>query len=615
MPSASAPHGTIVGSHLLVLLILQAPGPAQARCTTTSELEALGTAVSIDLSCRLTRLTASGPPCPPAGGPACAGNAANRMATVVLGSDPAAVPAWSPKELRCQRDLAIGSTRFITRRLAERAQGTRRAKSARAMRRPAKSCRKAVVAENGFGAPLVRVGTPCSSLLGALGEPIDGPRLARCVRAVLEGEIDDIAPSAMRPNILLIVSDDQRHDTWDATPALDALRGESISFSNAFVTNPVCTPSRASILTGLYPYNSGVMGNHNFAELDDSNTIATWLAAAGYTNALLGKYINNTEFLGLTPPEGWHEWKSFLHASGGEFYGARMNNNGVVHELRGSKYSTDWLRNEAIRFMKRQADEPFFLMYTPFAPHGPATPAKRHEGDLVGYPLHRPPSFLGPVVGKPSWVHFYKFISPPNRADLIDAFRLRQLRSMLSVDEAVARILERLEKIDLADNTIVVYTSDHGYPWGEHWLLQKFNPYEESIRVPYTVRYPRRYPLPGTRTQMVLNQDLAPTLAEFAGATAPAGLDGESLVPLLDSESAPGRDEFLIQTRGEFITQPSDTVRTEMFKYIDTDATYGVTQELYDLAADPHEITNVATDPAYAAVLTDMMARLDALRP
>lgn len=600
---------------LCVLWVLLASAQADARCTSSADLEALGDAMVSDLSCRLAQLTSGGGPCTDPGFPACAGDAPSRMAEIVLGTDPGPVPGWTPKELRCQRDIAIGSARFIQKRLVERSSGARRAKAGRTMKRPGKSCNRAHVVDNGFGAELVRVGEPCSTLLGSIGENIEGTRLSRCVRAALEGEIDDIAPAALRPNIILILTDDQRYDTFDVMPAVSALRDESIRFTNAFVTNPLCTPSRTTILSGRYSHATGVMANHLPDLLDDSDTIATWLAAAGYTNALLGKYVNNVEFLGLTPPQGWHEWKSFLDPSGGEFYGFRLNDNGVSRTLGGSRYSTDWLRNEAIRFIKRNADDAFFLMYTPFAPHSPAEPAKRHDGDLVSYPLHRPPSFLDDVTDKPAWVQFYKFIAPPNIADAIDDYRERELETLLSVDEAVDKILRRLEKLGLTDNTVVVFTSDHGILWGEHWLREKFNPYEESIRVPYTVRYPRRYPLPDTRTQMVLNQDLAPTFAEFAGAAAPPDLDGVSLVPLLESSATPWRDEFLIETLGEFITQPSDSVRTETFKYIDTDAANGVTQELYDLVADPYEQTNLADDPAYAATLADMIARLDALRP
>lgn len=606
---------TALARTLVPALLLLAAASADARCTTESDLEALGDAVAVDLACRLSVLVSGGPPCAAPSVPACAEGVPEEIAETVLGPAIESVAGWTSREFRCQRDIAIASARFVEKRLAERSQGKRRAKSGRAMRRIAKTCSKAEVSQNGQGDPLVRVGDPCSAVLGGLGEPIDGARLARCLRATLEGHVDDVAPTALAPNVVVIMTDDQRHDAFDVMPVVSSLRDESIAFPNAFVTNPLCTPSRANFLTGRYSHNSGVISNAHFQQLDDSDTLATWLEAAGYTNALLGKYVNNSELLGLTPPEGWHEWKSFLAASGGEFYGPRINDNGTVRTLGSGRYSTDWLRNEAIKFFRSRSNDPFFVFYTPYAPHGPSIPAHRHASELASHPLHRPPSWFGGTTGKPTWVRFFESIASPGLPDTIDAIRLDMLRTLIAVDESVEKILERLEKQDLADNTIVVFTSDHGYLWGEHGLVGKFNPYEESIRVPYVLRYPRRYPLGETRDQMVLIQDLAPTLAELAGATTPPDLDGVSLVPLLDSNGAPWRDEFLIETEGEFITAPSYSVRTATFKYIETDAPGGVTEELYDLAADPFEQTNVAGTPAYAAVEADMIARLVALKP
>ena len=597
------------------LLLLSAAASADARCTIESDLEALGDAVAADLACRLNVRVSGGPPCAAPSVPACAAGVPDQIAETVLGPVVEPVSGWTSREFRCQRDIALSSARFVEKRLAERGQGKRRAKSGRVMRRIAKTCDKAQVSQNGQGDPLVRVGDPCSAVLGGLGQPIDGSRLARCLRATLEGQIDDVAPSALAPNIVVLMTDDQRHDTFDVMPVVSALRDESIAFTNAFVTNPLCTPSRANFLTGRYLHNSGVISNAHFGELDDSDTLATWLEAAGYTNGLFGKYVNNSELLGLTPPQGWHEWKSFLAASGGEFYGPRINDNGTVRTLGSGRYSTDWLRNQAIKFARRQSKDPFFVFYTPYAPHGPSIPAHRHASELASHPLHRPPSWFGGTDGKPTWVRFFESIASPDLPDAIDALRLDMLRTLIAVDEAVEKILERLEKLDLTDNTIVVFTSDHGFLWGEHGLLGKFNPYEESIRVPYAIRYPRRYPLGDSRDQMVLIQDLAPTLVELAGGTAPSDLDGVSLVPLMDSNGAPWRDDFLIETEGEFITAPSRSVRTATFKYIETDAGGGVTEELYDLVADPFEQTNVAGLPAYAAVEADMIARLAVLAP
>ncbi|MDG2304740.1 MAG: sulfatase-like hydrolase/transferase [Candidatus Binatia bacterium] len=604
---------TCAGSSALLLLVALAPALANARCTDPGDLKDLGQLLQDDLTCHFGQLVVAGPPCPTPNYPACAESTPAQVKDLVLGPAAGPVTGWTPKALRCQRDIAAASSRFVSRRLVERSQGKRRAKSGRAMRRVAKTCSKAVVEENYLGQELVRVGAPCANVVGALGGPVDGARVAACLRATLEAEMDDVAPGTMPPNVVLIVTDDQQYDTFDLMPAVSKLRDEAISFPNAFVTNPLCTPSRATILTGLYSHNTGVLANHQYHQLDPSTTIAAWLDAAGYTNGLFGKYVNNSELLGLAPPQGWHEWKSLLDPSGGEFYGARINDNGTAKTLPQGTYSTDWMSKEAIRFMRREADTPFLLVYTPFAPHAPAIPANRHAADPPSYPVHRPPSYFADVATKPQWVRFFRFIAAPALPGIIDTLRLQQLRTLRAVDEAVEKLLVQLEKLGLTDNTVVIFTSDHGFMWGEHGLVGKFNPYEESIRVPYLLRYPRRFPLPATRNQMVLNQDIAPTLAEFAGIATPP-LDGESLVPLLESATAPWRDEFLIETRGEFITQPSESVRTENFKYIET-AGAGPHTELYDLAADPYEITNLAGHPTYAGVQANMVARLGALRP
>jgi N-acetylglucosamine-6-sulfatase len=207
-----------------------------------------------------------------------------------------------------------------------------------------------------------------------------------------------------------------------------------------------------------------------------------------------------------------------------------------------------------------------------------------------------------------------KAITQEGGARLRDELRIRELESLRAVDEGVGRITELLERAGVADHTIVIYTADHGIHWGEHWLGDKFSAYEESIRVPYVVRYPLRTPLGGTRDELVLNLDLAPTLIELAGATVPRNLDGESLVPLLGAAGVPWRSDFLIESPGELIAAPSQAVRTERWKYIETNASKGVTRELYDLAADPYESENLAVDEKHATVRASLEERLDSLR-
>jgi arylsulfatase A-like enzyme len=177
------------------------------------------------------------------------------------------------------------------------------------------------------------------------------------------------------------------------------------------------------------------------------------------------------------------------------------------------------------------------------------------------------------------------------------------------VDEAVAAIDATLEDLGIADNTILLFTSDHGYHWGEHWWYAKFSAYEESLRVPLLVRYPRLWPEPATRSELALNIDLAPTLAELAGVQAPPDIDGQSLVPLLAGSSG-GRPDFLIESGASFIIPPWSGVRTERWKYVLLEASQGVTEELYDLEQDPYELQNLAFDSAHAETLDALRVRL-----
>ncbi len=604
------------GVWLLLAGFLAVGDPAFARCEDGRDLVTSSSLVRHPLACRLARVVRGAEiSCAPPALPSCASALPDQLATLLLGDGAPGPAGTSAAALSCQRQIVVSGVRFVQKRLVERSRGQRASKAGRVLqRRIAHSCADAVVHRSAAGLGLPRVGGECADLLGNSNERLDTRGLSRCIRATLEGIVDDLAPTPIRPNVLLVVTDDQRADTIDFMPTTAALRDESILFANAFVTNPVCTPSRASILSGLSSRNNGVQSNGDFAALDPTETIAHWLDEAGYTTALMGKYLNNSELLGLTPPQGWDEWKSFLEASGGDFYGFRVNDNGVVREFDDGQYSTDWLAREANRFVRRHSSRPFFLMLTPFAPHGPAIPAHRHEGRFDDVPPHRPPSWFGDVAEKPAWVRFTKATAGPNHARTIDTYRQSQLETLLSVDEAIAQLLETLEKYGLTDNTVVVFTSDHGVNLGEHWVWGKFNPYEESIRVPFLLRYPRRYPLPQIRTELVLNLDLAPTFLDFAGLGVPGALDGASLADLIEDTGGIWRDDFLVETKGEFVTRASNSVRTSEVKYIDTRASAGVTEELYDLVTDPYERTNLATDPAYAGVLEEMRSRLEVLR-
>ena len=264
--------------------------------------------------------------------------------------------------------------------------------------------------------------------------------------------------------------------------------------------------------------------------------------------------------------------------------------------------------------MGDNARRPFFLMFTPFAPHIPAIPAQRHAGSLANIEHWRPPNFHEDDLSlKPAWVNFMRAITSQEDTAELDATRAAQLETLLAVDEAFGRIEDALEVLGLTDNTVLLFTSDHGYHWGEHWWDSKFTAYDESLRIPLVASYPVLAPEPATRDELVLNIDLAPTIAELTGAAVPPGRDGQSVTALLSGPGA-GRTDFLIQHWGAIIVPAWEGVRGERFKYIKTLASGGVTEELYDLEADPYELANLAFDPGQAANLAALRARLVELR-
>jgi N-acetylglucosamine-6-sulfatase len=417
------------------------------------------------------------------------------------------------------------------------------------------------------------------------------------------------APAAAAPpNIVLILTDDQRWDTLPFMPTVQSeLVGRGVTFTNGFVTNPICCPSRASILTGAYSHTTGVYRNGSpfggFGAFRDESTVATWLDDAGYETGLFGKYVNG--YPAPYIPPGWDRWIAFT-AAGYYTYGfTRDGEDFPISEQ--TTYSTDFLAQEAVSFL-RTASRPFFLYFAPHAPHRPATPAVRHEGAFSDLPVWRPPSYNERnVADKPPWIQAKPRLDAVERATL-DALRIEQVRSLLAVDEAVASMLQTLlESGDLA-NTLFVFTSDNGFLFGEHRLDRKKYPYQESIRVPFVVRYDALVDAARTETRPVLNIDLAPTFAALGGAAAP-GADGQSIVPLLTGAEAPWRTRFLVEH-----LRPSPptycALRTPRYSFV----TYATgDRELYDLAVDPNELGNLAGKATWAKTIVRLrrpLARL-----
>jgi N-acetylglucosamine-6-sulfatase len=427
------------------------------------------------------------------------------------------------------------------------------------------------------------------------------------------------ARAQAQPNIVLVLTDDQRWDTLNVMPTVQSqLVARGVTFRNSFVVNPVCCPSRASTLTGRYSHSTGVynnggpFGGWSSFRTREASTIATWLQGGGYRTGFFGKYLNN--YGGPFVPPGWSRWVAFSPPNVANYYSYRLNVGGTLvgHGSDPGDYSTDVLADHASSFIRSAGPHPLFVLFAPFAPHGPPTPAPRHEGAFSGLPPWRPPSYNEPNVGdKPAWVRSLAPLTPGD-ATAMDAFRRGQLESLLAVDDAVDQLLDALVATGRLDETIFVFTSDNGYLWGEHRWRTKVVPYDESIRVPLVVRYDGVAQPAATSSRVVANIDLAPTFAAAGGVAAP-GAEGRSFLSLLPNPNRPWRRDVLVENRRS-ATAPKVpsycVIRNATYSYVQ----YGTgAEELYEVSADPGQLVNRARNPALRELLVTFRQRTRAL--
>lgn len=345
------------------------------------------------------------------------------------------------------------------------------------------------------------------------------------------------ASAAERPNIVFVLTDDLDSRSMGY---LDGLRNvmsqNGTTFNRAYVSDALCSPSRATILRGQYPHNHGIRGNVAPAgghdkfrnTMMDQSTVATWLDGAGYQTKFVGKYLNgyNEEY----KPPGWDEWFGWLGKNGSK----RVNDDGEVAQVQG--HDTDLFANESVDFIRRASTEPepFFLSVWTRAPHQPAIPARRYADRFKGTALPRPPSFNEKDVSdKPRFIKDLPRLSVKKSSNM-RRIHQKRLASMLSVEDLLEDVIATLRKTGELDDTYIFFTSDNGYHLGQHRLTQgKRTAYEEDIRVPLMVRGPG-VPADRALKHQVLNNDLAPTFAQLAGVRPPSFVDGKSMVPLLD---------------------------------------------------------------------------------
>jgi N-acetylglucosamine-6-sulfatase len=423
--------------------------------------------------------------------------------------------------------------------------------------------------------------------------------------------------SPPRPSFVVILIDDLRADAlgctghpFAQTPRIDALAREGMRFTSAFVTTPICLPSRASFLTGQYAHRHGVTFGGDSNQIGQTlGALAMQMQSAGYTTAFVGKWHVGGD---AGPRPGFDRWVSFRGQ--GEYVDPQLNIEGKGVQATG--YVTDLLTDHAVEFLRQPHERPFLLWISHKGVHAPFVPAERHREQYRDVAIPRAASVDDDLTSKPALTRPGVVLQPGDSdLDTSDDLVRNQLRCLASVDESVGRILAALDSAGHREDTLVVFTSDNGYFWGEHGLGGKHGPYEEAVRVPFLARYPQRIQ-PGTvRDALVLNVDLAPTLLELAGLAVPDSIDGRSIVPLF-ADSFRWRDAVLLEyqlNRGQTPRFPTwQAVRTRGWKYIrypDNPAW----DELYELSTDPLEMHNRIADPDSGTVLGELQLKLQRL--
>jgi arylsulfatase A-like enzyme len=434
-----------------------------------------------------------------------------------------------------------------------------------------------------------------------------------------------------RPNIVFVLTDDQRWDTIGQMPWLSHQPGWA-TFTNSFIEDPQCCPSRATILTGRDTTHTGVQTLQDGAKLDERTTVATMLHAAGYRTGLFGKYLNGYPFdRGRYVPPGWDTWGAYIHST--LYYKYQLNENGkaVRYGSDPASYSTDVLSSMARRFITTTPrSKPLFLYLAYNAPHfvgyGWAQPARRDIGKCKSLAPARPPSYnLVDRSNSPRWLWGTK----PQTDWIMDTQRQAACEAMLDVDRQLASLVRTLRDTGRLDDTYLLFASDNGYHYGEHRLVGKGDLYEESIRVPLMAKGPGIAGRPIAR--LTSNLDWTPTMLDWAGVQAPKGfLDGQSFAGNLRGRGGTLPTAVLLRgcrtvmTPGGSSDQEDSScggypsgfglawgIRTARYVYVEYD---DGSRELYDVSKDPYEIDDLAGRPAYAGVQRGLASELAARR-
>lgn len=451
---------------------------------------------------------------------------------------------------------------------------------------------------------------------------------------------------AVQPNIIVILVDDLRWDElgvaghpYIETPNIDRLANEGAFFTNAFHAVPLCSPNRASILTGQYPSRHGIIDNVARDRVShELQTFPRALQSDGYETAFLGKWHMGND---PTPRPGFDHWVAI--PGQGRVINPEFYEDGRIHEVEG--YITDVLTDRAVSFIERERDRPFFIHIGHKALHPDShqlddgsvdterprayIPAERHAGryeETVFPRRENVISSLEELSGQPA---LQRALTRKNSPEMNEMFGpildhgtseetiRRRAEMVLAVDDGLGRIMNALEEKGILDETLIVFTSDNGFFYGEHGLssVERRMPYEEAIRMPLVMRYPPSIAAGTSIEDLVVSVDIAPTALDVAGVSIGDHIQGHSLVPLLQGTARDWRQSILV----EFYTYENPwpwlldmdyrAVRTDQYKYVHW-MQHPDENELYDLRADPFEQTNLIDDPEMRNVLTEMRGEL-----
>jgi arylsulfatase A-like enzyme len=410
-----------------------------------------------------------------------------------------------------------------------------------------------------------------------------------------------------RPNVLVVVTDDQRDGTLGVMPETRRWLGRGgTTFPNAYVTTPLCCPSRATLFTGRFAHNHGVRTNHDAEMLDQGTTLQRFLQDAGYLTAIAGKFLNKWD-LSRDPPH-FDRWTIFDNG----YTGRRFNIDGRLQIV--DRYSTDFLAARALAYLgtfEREDQRPWFLYVAPSAPHGPYTPPPRYV-DAPVPPWHPSPAIRASV--RPDLPSFYHSRGPLPLGRMRQ-IRADQLRTLMAVDDLVGRLMRKIDRMEELRRTLVVFISDNGFLWGDHGLTTKRLPYTPAIEVPLLMRWSGVLPGGRVNPRPVTNADIAPTVLDAAGVSIPptSAMDGRSLW------EPPRSSRLLFEYWRDPISTTPDwaSVRTPRFQYVEYYGPSGrvVAREYYDLEQDPWQLRNLLADgrpdnnPAGLAELSAWLAR------